>query len=63
MQKRYLYVSPIISGDCMSTEEFIKELREKHSKDMEEIEKLLEILKDIQLEESKIYDFYVTSNL
>ena len=47
----------------MSTEEFIKELREKHAKEIEAIEKLLEILKDLKEEDKKIYDFYVTSNL
>jgi len=47
----------------MSTEEFIKELREKHAEDIEAIEKLLEILKDLQQEERKTYDFYITSNL
>lgn len=46
----------------MSTEEFIRQLREKHKDDIEDIVKLLEILKDIQ-EEKKIYNFYVTSNL
>jgi len=47
----------------MSTEEFFKELREKHAEDMEAIEKLLEILKDLHQEEGKAYDFYITSNL
>jgi tRNA G26 N,N-dimethylase Trm1 len=47
----------------MSTEDFVKELREKHKEDIEEIEKLLEILKDLQEEETRVYSFYVTSNL
>jgi DNA-directed RNA polymerase specialized sigma subunit len=47
----------------MSTEDFIKELRDKHKEDIEEIEKLLEILKDLQEEERRVYSFYVTSNL
>lgn len=47
----------------MSTEEFIKEVRERHKEDMEAIEKLLEILKDLGKEDMKVYDFYVTSNL
>jgi DNA-directed RNA polymerase specialized sigma subunit len=47
----------------MSTEDFIKELRDKHKENIEEIEKLLEILKELQEEERRVYSFYVTSNL
>ena len=47
----------------MSAEEFVKELQEKHKEDIEAIEKLLEILKEIHEENRKVYDFYVTSNL
>jgi DNA anti-recombination protein RmuC len=47
----------------MSTEEFVKQLQERHKEDIEAIEKLLEILKELQEEETKVYDFYVTSNL
>jgi len=47
----------------MSTKEFVKQLQEKHKEDIEAIEKLLEILKQLQEEEKKVYDFYVTSNL
>jgi len=47
----------------MSTEEFVKQLQEKHKEDIEAIEKLLEILKELQEEEPKVYDFYVTSKL
>jgi len=47
----------------MSAEEFIKELRERHKDDIEEIVELLDILKEMQEEEKKVYDFFVTSNL
>jgi len=47
----------------MSTEEFIKELQERHKDDIEDIVELIEILKEMQEEEKKVYDFYVTSNL
>ena len=47
----------------MSTEKFVKEVQEKHKEDIEAIQKLLEILKDLQEEEKRVYDFYVTSNL
>ena len=47
----------------MSTEQFFKELRERHKDDIEEIVELLDILKEMQEEEKKVYDFYVTSNL
>jgi hypothetical protein len=47
----------------MSTEDFVKQLQEKHKEDIEAIEKLLDILKELQEEERKVYDFYVTSNL
>jgi hypothetical protein len=47
----------------MSTEGFVKEIRERHKEDIEAIEKLLEILKDLSKEDMKVYDFYVTSNL
>jgi hypothetical protein len=47
----------------MSTEEFVKQIREKHREDIEAIEKLLEILKELKEEDKKVYDFYVTSNL
>lgn len=47
----------------MSTEEFVKELRERHKDDIEEIVELLEVMKEMQEEEKKVYDFYVTSNL
>jgi hypothetical protein len=47
----------------MSTEEFVKEIRERHKEDIEVIEKLMEILKDLSREDMKVYDFYVTSNL
>ena len=49
--------------DSMSTEEFVKQIREKHREDIEAIEKLLEILKELREEDKKVYDFYVTSNL
>ena len=47
----------------MSVEEFMKELRERHKDDIEEIVELLDILKEMQEEEKKVYDFFVTSNL
>jgi len=47
----------------MSTEEFVIEVRERHKEDIEAIERLLEILKDLSKEDMKVYDFYVTSNL
>ncbi len=47
----------------MSTEDFLKEIQERHKDDIEAIERLLEILKDLQEQETKVYDFYVTSNL
>ena len=47
----------------MSTEDFIKELREKHKEDLEEIEKLAKALEELQTEGRKVYNFYVTSNL
>jgi hypothetical protein len=47
----------------MSTEEFVKQIREKHREDIEAIEKLLEILKELKEEDKKVYDFHVTSNL
>jgi hypothetical protein len=47
----------------MSTEEFVKEVRERHREDIEAIGKLLEILKDLSKEDMKVYDFCVTSNL
>lgn len=47
----------------MSTEEFVKGMREKHKEDIEAIEKLLEILKNLKEEDRKVYDFCVTSNL
>jgi hypothetical protein len=47
----------------MSTEQFVKEVRERHKEDIEAIEKLMEILKDLRKEDMKVYDFYVTSNL
>jgi hypothetical protein len=47
----------------MSTEEFVKQVQEEHKEDIEAIEKLLEILKEMQQEDRKIYNFYVTSNL
>jgi hypothetical protein len=46
----------------MSTEEFIKELLEKHEQDIRELVELLEILEQNQ-EERKVYEFFVTSNL
>jgi hypothetical protein len=49
--------------DSMSTEEFVKEVRERHKEDIEAIERLLDILKDLNEEDRKVYDFYVTSNL
>ena len=49
--------------DSMSTEEFVREVRETHREDMEAIEKLLDILKDLNKEDRKVYNFYVTSNL
>ena len=47
----------------MSTEEFLRELQERHKEDIDAIIYLLEILKDLEEEETKIYDFCVTSNL
>ncbi len=47
----------------MSTEQFVKELQEKHKEDIEVIQKLLEILEELKQEERKVYDFYVTSSL
>ena len=47
----------------MSTEEFVKDLHEKHKEDIEVIQKLLEILEGLKQEERKVYDFCVTSNL
>ncbi|HKZ93120.1 MAG TPA: hypothetical protein VJ249_00875 [Candidatus Bathyarchaeia archaeon] len=47
----------------MSTEQFVKDLQEKHKEDIEAIEKLLDILKELQEEKAKVYSFYVTSNL
>jgi hypothetical protein len=47
----------------MSTEEFMKELQERHKDDIEEILELLEILKEVKEEEKRVYDFFVTSNL
>ena len=47
----------------MSTEDFIRELREEHQEDIEEIEELAKVLKEMQTEGRKVYNFYVTSNL
>ena len=47
----------------MSAEEFVKQIREKHKEDIEAIEKLLEILKELGEEDKKVYDFYITSHL
>jgi len=47
----------------MSTEEFVKKIREKYREDIEAIGELLEILKELEEEDKKVYDFYVTSNL
>lgn len=47
----------------MSTEEFVREVRERHKEDIEAIERLLDILKDLNEEDRKVYDFCVTSNL
>jgi undecaprenyl pyrophosphate synthase len=47
----------------MSTEEFLRQVQEGHKEDIEAIEKLLDILKDLQEQETRVYDFYVTSNL
>jgi len=49
------------SWGSMSTEEFVKEVQEKHKEDIEAIEKLLEILKELREEDRKLYGFYVTS--
>lgn len=53
----------IILVGIMSTEEFIKELQEGNIEDLEEIEKLLEILEQIQVKKKEVYNFFVTSNL
>jgi hypothetical protein len=47
----------------MSTEEFVRRIQEEHREDMEAIEMLLEILEELKPQESRIYDFCVTSNL
>jgi len=38
-------------------------IHEKHKNDIDEIMELLEVLKGLQKEENKIYEFSVTSNL
>jgi hypothetical protein len=47
----------------MSTEEFVTEVREKHKEDFAEIEELVKILEEMQTEQRRVYNFYVTSNL
>jgi hypothetical protein len=47
----------------MSTKEFILEVHEAHKTDIEEILKLLEVLKELPKEEKRIYEISVTSNL
>lgn len=47
----------------MSAEEFVKELRKTHKKDLDEIEKLLEILDKVRGEKKEVYKFFITSNL
>lgn len=49
--------------DSMSTEEFVKQVRERYKEDIEAIEKLLDILKDLNGEDRRVYDFSVSSNL
>jgi hypothetical protein len=47
----------------MSTEQFVREVQQEHKEDMEAIERLLEILEELKPQETRIYDFCVTSNL
>jgi hypothetical protein len=47
----------------MSTEEFIEEIRERHKDDIEQVIKLLEVLKALQEEKKEVYEFSVTCNL
>jgi DNA-binding transcriptional regulator/RsmH inhibitor MraZ len=63
MQKRYLEENTQYLVRIMSVEEFVKELQECNREDFEEIEKLLEVLEEIQEEEKRVYTFFVTSNL
>ena len=63
MQTDIWVIGVLFMWDSMSTEEFVKEVRERHKEDIEAIERLLDILKDLNEEDRKVYDFYVTSNL
>jgi len=47
----------------MSTKEFILEVHKTHKADIEDILKLLEVLKGLPKEEKRTYEISVTSNL